>query len=499
MDMKFESEEIRFLRPVVWENQRQEQTQEIRLPDDLPDAGRVLGCWGQCLLRSKEWRSGGMAVSGGVMTWTLYAPEDGTEPRIAEGWLPFQMKWDLPQDCPEGQLRIRLLPRFVDARSVSARKMILRTGVAAMAEAFVPFEADTWSVGEVPEDVQLLRTRYPVRWYRNSGEKSFQLDEDLTLPGSAPQPDKLIYYNLNPEVTESKVMKDKVVFRGNGNLHILYRSEEGQLHNWDFPVPFSQFAQMQEGYSPEAKADVAVCVTNLELELDAEGHLRLKCALAGQYLVDDQEILEIIEDAYSPRRELQKETQEGDFPVLLENRTETFPAEQSIQADVNLAADLQLLPDFPRLYPVRDGVKMEVPGLFQTLYYDNNGSLQGTTARWESQRELPADRNSRLTAVPMTGSEPQLALGEGSVTVKSQLPVRMMATARQNVPMVTGITLNEVREPDPGRPSLILYRAGSANLWQMAKENGSTVAAIQEANGLQEEPQPGRMLLIPVP
>ena len=133
------------------------------------------------------------------------------------------MKWDLPQDCPEGQLQIRLLPRFVDARSVSARKMILRTGVAAMAEAFVPFEAETWSVGEVPEDVQLLRTRYPVRWYRNAGEKAFQLDEDLTLPGSAPQPDKLIYYNMNPDITESKVMKDKVVFRGNGNLHILYR------------------------------------------------------------------------------------------------------------------------------------------------------------------------------------------------------------------------------------------------------------------------------------
>ena len=71
MDMKFESEEIRFLRPVVWENQRQEQTQEIRLTDDLPDAGRVLGCWGQCILRSKEWRSGAMAASGGVMTWTL--------------------------------------------------------------------------------------------------------------------------------------------------------------------------------------------------------------------------------------------------------------------------------------------------------------------------------------------------------------------------------------------------------------------------------------------
>lgn len=368
-----------------------------------------------------------------------------------------------------------------------------------MAEAYTPVEEDTWSVVEVPEDVQLLRTHYPVRFYKAVGEKAFQLDEDLTLPGSAPQPDKLIYYTMSPEITESKVLGDKVVFRGNGNLHILYRSEEGQLHSWDFPVPFSQYAELREGCSPEAKVDVGMCVTNLELELDDEGHLRLKCAMAGQYLVDDREILEIIEDAYSPRRELSKQIRETELPVVLETRIETLHAEQTVQADANLTADLRFFPDYPRQYPTQNGVKMEIPGVFQTLYYGDDGSIQGTTARWEGQQELTADPESRLTAVPMTASEPQAALGDGSVTLKSQLPVQMTATVRQTIPAVTGIRLEEIREPDPGRPSLILYRAGDAGLWQIAKENGTTVAAIQKANDLQEEPEPGRMLLIPVP
>ena len=64
--------------------------------------------------------------------------------------------------------------------------------------------------------------------------------------------------------------------------------------------------------------------------------------------------------------------------------------------------------------------------------------------------------------------------------------------------MVTGLTLGEVQEPDPGRPSLILYRAGKTRLWDIAKQNGSTVEAIRKANGIAEEPEPGRMLLIPV-
>ena len=64
--------------------------------------------------------------------------------------------------------------------------------------------------------------------------------------------------------------------------------------------------------------------------------------------------------------------------------------------------------------------------------------------------------------------------------------------------MVTELEIGERKQPDPGRPSLILQRAGGERLWQIARSCGSTVAAIQEANGLTGEPEPQRMLLIPV-
>ena len=64
--------------------------------------------------------------------------------------------------------------------------------------------------------------------------------------------------------------------------------------------------------------------------------------------------------------------------------------------------------------------------------------------------------------------------------------------------MVTGITLGESRKPDASRPALILRRAGKKRLWDLAKENGSTMADIRRVNQLQEEPNPDQMLLIPV-
>jgi len=64
--------------------------------------------------------------------------------------------------------------------------------------------------------------------------------------------------------------------------------------------------------------------------------------------------------------------------------------------------------------------------------------------------------------------------------------------------MITGVELGEEKEPDANRPSLILRRAGHGRLWDIAKESGSTMDAIRKANGLQEEPAAGQMLLIPV-
>ena len=66
------------------------------------------------------------------------------------------------------------------------------------------------------------------------------------------------------------------------------------------------------------------------------------------------------------------------------------------------------------------------------------------------------------------------------------------------IPMVTALDLGELRQPDPMRPSLILRRSEGKSLWELSKETGSTVLAIQEANGLQSEPDDTQMLLIPV-
>jgi len=394
MDVNFRKSSLGCMEYTLREMQNSEQTQEIKLPDGMPDIGRVVAAWGQSVLRGKEWRSDSISFSGGMMVWVLYAPEDGSTMQCIDTWIPFQMRWDLPEGTQEGTMRFQCLTRFVDGRSVSPRKILVRAGMAVAAEALTGKTAEVFNGPKEETEVQLLPGIYPLRLLREAGEKNFHMEEELRLPDSAPKPEKIISLRMQPQVLDKKVLGNKAVFRGNGNLQVLYRSEEGQYHSWKFELPFSQFSELEGEYSTDAQADLILMPTNLELEMDDEGLLQLKSSLAAQYLITDLHRVELVEDAYCPGRDITLTQETLELPVVLEERWEKVFPEQLISATANIAVDANFMPDFPRVRAVAGWVELEIPGMLQLLYYGEDGALHSASSRWETISRIQADETA---------------------------------------------------------------------------------------------------------
>lgn len=498
MELTFQNKALNCLRTAKQDVRSEELTQEVRLAESMPDVGRVLSAWAQPLLRSKQWSGSDISLSGGVMVWVLYLPEDGGGVQTVETWIPFQMRWDLPDTQRDGTIRTACRIQSVDARSTSPRKLMARCVLSVWTEALEPVTASVPQMQALPEDVQVLRRTYPLRLALEAGEKPFLMDEALELPGSCPAMEKLLRYELQPELLDKKIMANKVVFRGTGVLHILYLGEDGGLKTWDFELPFSQYADLEGEYGQNGECNLTLALTSLELDRESGNRLGLKAGITGQYVIYDTQMTDVIQDAYSPRRSVTVKRQEVQLPMVLDMRRELRHIQQSQERSAMQSIDTGLSMGHCSVRRQTDGVKIEQSGAFQTLYYDDEGQLQSALSRWEDSYDMNAGEDTQTSAMTLCAGRPSSAAAGGRLECQADVAMELMTLGGSGMEMVTGLELGELSEPDPGRPALVLRRAGKQSLWELAKGCGSTVDAICQANNLTGEPKQDQILLIPI-
>ena len=497
MELQFEKKPCGFLRHCVREVREQEQTQEIRLPDGMPDIGAILGAWGQCVIRGKEWDSDSIGVSGGVMARVLYTAADTGDAHIVEAWLPVQIKCSKPQSARNGQIRCLWQIKGMDGRVLSARKMLVRANVSALVQAVEPCEEMLSQPPQPPEDVQLLVRSYPMQMNMEAGEKAFTLDEQLDLPRELPKPESIVSCTVLPQVMEQQVMGQKAVIRGACPVRLLYMDGSGRLCSCEVSLPFSQIAELDREFGQDAILGTMMAVSGLETEL-TDGIVRVKCGLIAQYMVDCRIMVDLVEDAYSPLRPVDVQLQQMQLPALLEQKQEQVSFECVIDEKAMTVVDVTVYPQHPAVRRAGDLTEMACGGQVQVVYYDENGMLRGRSGRWGREWELPVSEAAEVYGL-LWGCHGAAALIHGEqLRISGELSVQTSTVARRGMHMVTGLEMGEKALPDPGRASLILRRADGASIWELAKKNGSTMEAICKANDLLGELTDDRMLLIPV-
>ena len=495
MDLQFPKNRCTWFSPMGGDKKDLEETLELKLPENMPDIGKVLCGYGQALVRSKQWSREGAGVSGGVMAWVLYLPEDGSGVRSVECWIPFQAKWDVGQHDRDGVIMAGCYLRNVDARSLSARKLMVRAHVSVVGNTMMENAEELCKPEELPEDVQVRKERYDALLASEAGEKMVDIEETIPAPAGV-RPEKLLHYCLHPYITDCKLMADRAVFRGTALGHALYRGEDGLLHCWDFQMPFSQYSELDKEYGPDARLQLSVLPTGLEMELLSDGALRMKASMIGQYLVMEAKPIEVVTDAYSTARALQMQTQPVRMPRVKSVISQSIQASAQAQTAMERVHDCVFFPDGPQISPYAENPGAELAGSFQVLGTDESGSLCCESIPWQEAVTLEGTGQGSLYLWQVGKSD---ASAGAAVEANVELSMEGMILEEVSIPMVTGLTLGDPLERSEQRPSLILGRMAGDSLWELAKANATTKEKIMEANGLTQEPEKGSWLLIPVP
>lgn len=512
MEAKLKTDAIQYLKKRAETAFTHEETAEIIVPDALPDIMDILDTQGTIVVKSKEAAMGKMIFSGTVIADVLYRPEDEDEGELGklEIAIPFTAEAEASEVTQDSLLYSKVDIGYLDARMINSRKALVRVDVLIMATAYQS-EEFRWSGGieDGPGgEIHSLMSSAELSFVTQLREKTFVLADEFELPaGKAPIEQ---FYKTHVQISSEEVkgVGNKLIFKGNVQLDILYKGEgerEPQILN--FSAPFSQIIEM-ESDTEDAEFSVELMTTNCFIENGGSmavenAAVAIELHLVAQAVCRRKYSISYISDVHSTKFDLNEQMGE----LLADNTGQALSIDADSRETVELPAPVQRIIDsrftVGKVFcTVEDGVMtMTAPVCAAAMYMTQEGRICSVSRRFEVTGNMDSIPGMKyFVSACVLGEAQAIAMGD---SIEFYMPVRFEVTPGKEYTgsNVTGISWNEDEPRDlSALPSLTVHQVNEGEtLWIMAKKYCSTEELIVAVNGLElgAEPEAGSMFIIP--
>lgn len=497
MELTIKEQPLEYLQRKGPETVYQEQTAEISVPETLPDIDRIVDCYGTVIVQEKRCEDGVMQLSGGIQAGVLYVPVGEGPVQTLEAWVPFLIK--KPVQAQDACLIAQPFLKSMDARTVQPRKAIVRANLGAELTLLTPETFALASIEDPPDILQQQQSKYPVLLPVACGEQDFRVQDELTLPDTVPAIDRILRWELDPEVEESRMIGSKALFRGKVLVRVLYLGVDGSLNTYVGALPFSQYAELP-GEWPDSTVTVFPVVTAAQLESDGSAESRTLLAdlnVLAQVCVVDQRLLALTEDAYVVGGTLEPVWQEVALHPQLDRMTLSQNAVITVPVKASQVVQAAISPDHPTQRRTAEQLALGSSLNGSLLYFDTDGLLRGKSLRGDCAVSVQMDGSPRCDCTCALSGTPEVRVLPDSVQITAPLTFTLALCQEEAWKNLAGGTITKAERAK--RPSVIVRRFPGGALWPLAKQLGAAVADIRAANNLPDNTAPdNEILLIPM-
>ena len=479
-----------------------EETLETIVPDANPDILRLVDTQGKVFLKSKEAMDGRVTLTGTARLTVLYQPEGGGGLCRLEVGIPFSLSAEdrrLNSNC-----LVTAVARVAgaDTRTINPRKILTRVEVAVSVKVF---RAETAVLctgvhmeGGTAEEWKEVHRPFCISAVQ---EKQVTFEDNLSIPVGRPAAEELICDRVELVCHEAKLIGNKLVFKGDAGVRLLYRPVGGGMDVADFTLPFSQVTEVM-GVGENGHCLVDVTLSGAEFSLGEDGRtVSVSLSMLAQIVVREEREVELLADTYSVCCHMNAER----IPYTYRRRRGAGVGRQTVRQLIETGLSVQSVVDAYCLVGQtarkREGSQMNLIAdvILTVVCMTEEREFCAVSRRLEVGCAVDVPEEYWCSFECRCGELVAMPTADG---VEVRLPMEFPYFCEQEE---QGMVVREVMfEEDGGdgghdKPSIVLrlLRPGES-LWEVAKRYGTTTEDIIRANELDgRQPGYGTLLLIP--
>lgn len=483
---------------------------DFNVPDLKPDVMRLIQDRGEIKIEEVAVIPGHIRLAG-VLRFQLLYRSDGEERRVSSlsGEIPFQESLAMDGLTEYDTARVRWQIEDLSVGVINSRKLSVKALVMLTAGVNEIYDEEAASVRENAADVQVLECTRAMLQLFFAKKDTFRFKEEIMLPSNKPNIREVLWKSVQLRGVETRLVEDGILIKGEALVFVLYlgEEEEERLQWLESALPFSGTLPCS-GSNEDMTLDITYDIAAMELEPrpDYDGEermLHLELVLELDIRVYQEEQVSFLEDVYAVNCRLLPEYESAVFEQLLIKNASKCRVSDRISIGENQEGILQLCASegsvsVDHVEPTEEGLAVSGTLSVQILYVtadDRNplASLKdvipfqylievpGITP--ESRYQLEACLE-QLTTIMLDASQVEIkAVIALNSIVFERNPLRRIVSVREEP-----LDMEALQE----RPGIVGYIARSGDrLWDIAKENYTTIAGIQETNHLTEDVMKG--------
>lgn len=454
------------------------------IPDTYDDISRLLVTEFNLKIISKDVSFGKITVSGEVEANTLFIPEKSTTPESVITSIPFTADFAAENADSSSFAVAQLRLIAADWRELNPRKIGVNADVAVEVKAFSRMEMNIPC--DRPENCDGAFFKADTKQVKSISlvsEKLATIEAEHEAEGIK----DVVFGGTECFCDSSELVGNKLIIKGHTHSRIIYRMENGELSSLEYDTPFSQL------FDHDEDAEISDCETTMLTAgeyYEVNGSmLNMELRVVMQLVCRVNREVTYVADAYFCASEYELVTDETE--VTVENESTVY--EQNIQLSCEL-------PENQRKICVTgaqtgklslSGSTVTVPVTVNALSLGDD-NVYSFRLRGNAEFEDISCENLRAWTDNIS-----CAIIGNHAEFEARVKLKGNCAVKDRIEAVSAISVN-VEVNKNISPSVIIARAESGDIWDIAKKYGADQNRVAEINALQDgEDIRGRMLLIP--
>ncbi len=479
---------------------------DFLLPEYCPDIAAVLKCNLTPYIQSRQLSADRLTVEGMAAIRVLYLDEERKSVRVCEFSQPFTSVFVLKNGVgtmPSYTLDTAV--EYVNCRATSPRRFDIHGAFSIhlrlCCATAVPL------LTEANDDSLFVRRKEVASSVPSAvAEKSFTVNEVLDIGSRAPV-ETLLRTACGIQTEPPRIMGGKMVLKGVICLKNIYLTagEEGNTEQVTHEIPFSQLFDA-EGLEEDLLCcvDTAVASQDIRVTPNQAGEntlltvsIKVNASVCG-YRTTPQQVLT---DAYSAKSPIQQEVRTVNFESICMQDTTRHAIKETVELpseSVDKVLDVWTEVSPPTYSATEAGGVVEGHIQMFMLARDVDGQVGYYERTAEYTLPCPAQEGTLKAKVCVLRTD--FSQNGEKLEIRMDVLLTCLWVQNQTIPCLTKISADESISYPPHRAALKLYYADEGeSLWEIAKGCRTSVEAIMQENGLDEDVLAKNcMLIIPM-